>query len=59
MREQKSPSENGKTNMRYILEDGIFDLWTESYANINCDMNFGMYPFELTKGHIIKALCVI
>ena len=49
LNEQNAPSEKGKTNLRYILEEGVFDLWTESYGNINCDMDFSLYPFDTQK----------
>ena len=44
--DQGAPSEKGKTNLRYYVMEGLFDLWTESYANINCDMDFALYPFD-------------
>ena len=46
MSDQGAPSEKGKTNLRYYVREGLFDLWTESYANINCDMDFALYPFD-------------
>merc|ERR1712117_882769 len=49
LNEQNAPSEKGKTNLRYILEEGVFDLWTESYGNTNCDMDFSLYPFDTQK----------
>ena len=57
LNEQNAPSERGKTNLRYILEDGMFDLWTESYVNINCDMDFSLYPFDTQKcDFILKSV---
>ena len=49
MNEQNAPSENGKTNLRYYVLDGLFDLWTESHVNLYCDMDLTMYPFDTQK----------
>ena len=46
LNEQNAPSVRGKTNLRYYIEDGLFDLWTQSYANIHCEMDFSLYPFD-------------
>ena len=35
----------------------MFDLWTESYANINCDMDFSLYPFDTQKcDYVIQSI---
>ena len=40
------PGTAGRRNLMYDRQTGMFDLYTESYARINCEMEFGLYPFD-------------
>ena len=44
--DQSQPATKGDRNLRYDVRDGIFNLYTKSYAEINCAMDFSLYPFD-------------
>ena len=51
--QQHVPSQNGKTNLRFYVDDGLFDLWTNSYLYVYCDMDLTMYPFDSQKCDVV------
>ena len=46
MANQKQPLTVGNGFLRYDVRDGIFELVTKSYARMNCQMDFSLYPFD-------------
>lgn len=44
--DQSQPATKGDRGLKYDVRDGVFDLFTKSYAEINCEMDFSLYPFD-------------
>ena len=43
---QKKPLTIGNGFLKYDVRNGMFELITKSYAMMNCDMDFTLYPFD-------------
>ena len=39
-------SQSKPKDLKYDVKTSMFELNTESYAKIKCDMDFSMYPFD-------------
>lgn len=46
MEDQSKPATKGDRNLKYDVRNGVFNLFTKSYAEINCVMDFSLYPFD-------------
>ena len=46
LEDQSEPATKGDRNLKYDVRNGVFNLFTKSYAEINCVMDFSLYPFD-------------
>ena len=46
--DQSQPASKGDRGLKYD-RDGMFLLFTKSYATIRCEMDFQPYPFDTQK----------
>ena len=48
LRHQTEPATaHGDRELKYDVKNGTFQLSTTSFAEIRCDMDFGLYPFDV------------
>ena len=47
LEDPSKPGTSGQRDLQYDIENGTFKLKTLSFARINCDMDFIVYPFDI------------
>ena len=56
MEDPDKPATSGYRQLFYDVRNGKFDMWTVSFAKINCNMDFGSYPFDIQNCEFIMYL---